>query len=237
MSSEESTPLARRILIIDDELPIRRAIANAMRTIADEVLHAESAAQGIDLAAAERPDLVILDLGLPDREGVEVCHEIRRWATMPIIVLSARHSEREKVRLLNAGADDYVTKPFNLDELTARVRAQLRRASLHEPGGATEMRIGDLLIELPRRRVSRDNRRIELTPLEWEILSVLARHAGRTLTHQQIFEAAWSRKFGNAQQYLRVHVTNLRRKIEMEPAEPKVIVTDPGVGYRLETDG
>ena len=233
---EEFAPLATSVLIIDDEPPIRRAVANAMHGTAERVIEADTAARGIDLAAAERPELIILDLGLPDQEGEQVCREIRRWATMPIVVLSARHSQREKVGLLNAGADDYITKPFNLEELTARVRAQLRRARLQSPAGSTTLNLGDLCIDLSRRRVSRAGHRIDLTPLEWGILSTLTTNAGRTLTHQQIFNTVWRQEFGNAQQYLRVHITNLRRKIELDPADPKVIVTEPGVGYRVEAE-
>ena len=228
--------LAKTILIVDDDPPIRRAIANAMQGTAENVIEAETAARGIDLAAAERPELIILDLGLPDQEGVEVCREIRRWATMPIVVLSARHSHQEKVSLLDAGADDYVTKPFSLEELTARVRAQLRRARLQSPTDAAVISIGELCIDMPRRRVTRAGQRIELTPLEWGILTTLAASAGKTLTHHQIFDAVWQRQFGNAQQYLRVHITNLRRKIELDSADPRVIVTEPGVGYRMEAE-
>jgi two-component system KDP operon response regulator KdpE len=226
---------AHRLLIVEDEPQIRRAVKNALATVAERIVEAATGAEGIDAAATEQPDLVILDLGLPDLPGIEVCREIRRWAQMPIVVLSARHSEQEKVDLLNAGADDYVTKPFSTQELAARVRAQLRRAS----GGpnraiATLALSDDLVLDFPRRTVSRRGEPIRLTPLEWEILQTLAREAGRTLTHQQIFDAAWGRSFGNPQQYLRVHITNLRRKIELDPAHPQIIVTDPGVGYRCE---
>ena len=209
---------ARTLLVIDDELQIRRAVRNALRDTADRVLESETGAAGIDLAAVERPELVVLDLGLPDMPGIEVCREIRRWATMPIVVLSARHSEEEKVLLLNAGADDYVTKPFSMPEFTARVHAQLRRARTPgSPAGSTVTLPDGLVIDFVRRTVARAGEPIRLTPLEWEILRALAHEPGRTLTHQQIFDAAWAQKFGNAQQYLRVHMTNLRRKIEVTP--------------------
>jgi len=222
------------IVIIEDEPQIRRAVKHALGTFADRILEAASGEAGIACAAAERPDLVVLDLGLPDMPGLEVCQALRRLAAMPIVVLSVRDSEQDKVALLNAGADDYVTKPFSTLEFAARVRAQLRRAQLG-PGGASLLELGDLTIDLARRRVTRTGREsTHLTPTEWSILRTLAAQAGRTLTHQQIYDAVWGRRFGNPQQYLRVYVTNLRRKIEANPTRPRVIVTEPGVGYRLE---
>jgi two-component system KDP operon response regulator KdpE len=228
-------PHARIVLVIDDELQIRRAVKNALRDTADRIVDAATGAEGIDLAAAERPELVVLDLGLPDMAGIDVCREIRRWATMPIVVLSARHAEEEKVQLLNAGADDYVTKPFSILEFTARVRAQLRRArSPGDPVGTTLRTPDGLTIDFAKRTITRLGDLIRLTPLEWDILRALAREPGRTLTHQQIFDAVWGRQFGNPQQYLRVHITNLRRKVETDSSRPQLIVTEPGVGYRFE---
>jgi two-component system KDP operon response regulator KdpE len=223
------------ILVIDDEPQIRRALRNALREVADRVLEAESGSAGIDLAATQSPELVVLDLGLSDIPGDEVCREIRRFATMPIVVLSARHDEEDKVRLLSLGADDYVTKPFSTNELLARVKAQLRRArtqsSTHHD---TPIVAGDLTIDIARRIVLRDTHQLHVTPIEWNILRALALSAGRTLTHQQLFDAVWGREFGDPQRYLRVHITNLRRKIEPHPAAPRHIVTEPGVGYRFE---
>jgi two-component system KDP operon response regulator KdpE len=168
--------------------------------------------------------------------GVEVCREIRRRSAVPIIVLSARHSEHEKVDLLNAGADDYVTKPFSVLELAARAKAQVRRAkTLAAAANSTApVAVGGLLVDTVARRVARDGTQIHLTPIEWQILATLLASAGRTLTHQQIFDAVWGREFGSPQQYLRVHITNLRRKIEVDPAAPQIIVTEPGVGYRVD---
>ena len=226
---------ARALLLIEDDAPIRRALRNALTELADRVLEAATGQAGIDLAAAERPELVILDLGLPDLPGLTVCQELRSWSRIPIVVLSARHSDAEKVALLNAGADDYVTKPFSPAELAARVRAHLRRARL--PSGddiATVLEAYGLTIDLLRRRVSRGAHVIRLTPIEWDILRALVTNAGRTLTHQQIFDAVWGAAAGNPQQYLRVHITNLRRKVETEPTRPALIVTEPGVGYRAE---
>jgi two-component system, OmpR family, KDP operon response regulator KdpE len=226
---------ARVILVIEDDAQIRRAVKNALSDLASRVIEAATGRSGIDLAAAERPELVILDLGLPDVPGIEVCREIRRWAATPILVLSARHAEAEKVELLTVGADDYVTKPFSVLEFAARVRALLRRA--RTPGALTgavlETRDG-LTIDFTHRTLSRNGEQIRLTPLEWEILSALAKAAARTLTHQQIFDAVWGRNFGNPQQYLRVHITNLRRKIEKDASNPQLIMTEPGVGYRFE---
>jgi two-component system, OmpR family, KDP operon response regulator KdpE len=226
---------ARSVLVIEDDVQIRRALQSALRDTADRVVEASTGAEGIDLATVERPEIVVLDLGLPDMPGVQVCREIRRWATMPILVLSARHAEDEKVLLLNAGADDYVTKPFSILEFTARVQAHLRR--LHGPAAPASAHLetaDGLSIDFTRRAVARGRDTIRLTPIEWGILQALARQPGRTLTHQQIFDAVWGRAFGNPQQYLRVHITNLRRKIELDSARPRNILTEPGVGYRFE---
>ena len=230
-----ATVRARTVLVIEDDAPIRRALRHALAEAADRVLEAPTGQAGLDLAAAERPELVILDLGLPDLPGLTVCRELRSWSRAPIVVLSARHSDTEKVELLNAGADDYVTKPFSPSELAARVRAHLRRALL-PPGDevATVIEVHGLTIDLLRRRVSRAGQVVRLTPIEWDILRTLATNAGRTLTHQQIFDAVWGPAAGNPQQYLRVHITNLRRKVEADPARPVLIVTEPGVGYRVE---
>ena len=192
----------------------------------------------MDLAAASPPDLIVLDLGLPDMPGADVCREVRNWGAMPIVVLSARHAEQEKVTLLNLGADDYVTKPFSTLEFSARVRAQLRRSqSLPGQSQSATVTVRGLTIDLARRRVSRGTGLIHLTPIEWDILRTLVTVSGRTLTHQQIFDAVWGQAFGNPQQYLRVHITNLRRKIERDPSQPECIVTEPGVGYRFEPEG
>ena len=228
-------PDADLVLVIDDEPQIRRAVRDALRDVTAKVDEAANGADGVSAATSGRPDLVVLDLGLPDMAGVEVCREIRRRSAVPIIVLSARHSEHEKVDLLNAGADDYVTKPFSVLELAARAKAQIRRAKTFAAGANTApVVIGALVVDTINRRVSRDDTPIHLTPIEWQILATLLAAAGRTLTHQQIFDAVWDREFGSPQQYLRVHITNLRRKIEADPATPQIIITEPGVGYRVE---
>ncbi len=226
------------LLVIDDEPQIRRVVRNVLSAPDTRVLEAGTGREGIDLAAAQRPDLIVLDLGLPDVSGLDVCREVRRWSTAPIIVLSARHSEREKTTLLDAGADDYVTKPFGPAELQARVRAQLRRAQMTATDGAPgPVRTGDLEIDLVARAVYRAGQRVRLTRIEWDLLRTLVTHAGRTLTHQQLFHDVWAgRSAGDAQQYLRVHVAHLRRKLEADTVRPRHILTEPGVGYRFETD-
>ena len=224
------------VLVIDDEPQIRRAVRDALRDITPRVDEASNGSSGIDAATNRHPDLIVLDLGLPDMAGVDVCREIRQRSAVPIIVLSARHSEHEKVDLLNAGADDYVTKPFSVLELAARAKAHIRRGkSLAAASGSTApVTIGNLLIDTVNRKVSREGTQLHLTPIEWQILATLLASAGKTLTHQQIFDAVWGRQFGSPQQYLRVHITNLRRKIELDPAAPQIIITEPGVGYRAE---
>ena len=222
----------RAVLVIDDEPQIRRALAHALAPAFERVLEAGTAGEGIDLAATARPDLVILDLGLPDRDGVAVCREIRGWSSVPIIVLSARHSEREKVALLDAGADDYITKPFGTAELQARVRAQLRRALAGTPG-QEPIELDGLRIDLAARTLAREDEEIHLTPTEWALLRTFINHAGKTLTHHQLFREVWPNSPGDPQQYLRVYVAALRRKIERDPVRPRLIVTEPGVGYRF----
>jgi two-component system KDP operon response regulator KdpE len=228
----------RRVLVIDDEPGIRRVVRNALRDDVSSVLEAPSGGDGLSIAAAERPDLIVLDLGLPDMDGIEVCRRLRAWTSVPILVLSARDSEDEKTALLDAGADDYVTKPFGPAELRARVRAQLRRAGMAKvPGGDEPLQVGDLLIDVARRTVTRNGSTVHLTPTEWGLLVALVKNAGKTITHQQLFRAVWGSAHGDAQQYLRVYVAHLRRKIEPNPYEPKYIVTEPGVGYRFEPEG
>jgi len=222
------------ILIVEDEPQIRRVVRHALEADADRIVEAATARDGIDLAAAERPALIVLDLGLPDAPGIKVCTEVRKWATMPIIVLSARHSESEKVALLEAGADDYITKPFSPVELRARVHAQLRRARMSElPGDADVIRYGDLDIDPGARVIRRAGQELHLTATEWDLLRFLLRNAGRTMTHQQIFHAVWPGSPGDPQQYLRVYVARLRRKLEVDAVRPRLITTELGVGYRF----
>ncbi|HEY3287476.1 MAG TPA: response regulator [Gemmatimonadaceae bacterium] len=237
------------VLVIDDEPQIRRVVRNALKAEALAVgdagpppavraLEAATGRDGIDIAAAELPALIILDLGLPDLTGIAVCREIRRWSRAPIIVLSARHEDTEKAALLDAGADDYMTKPFSTVELLARARAQLRRAS--QVGGPTtagdRVTIGDLTVDLALRRVARGEVVIHLTPTEWALLRTFIENPRKTLTHRQLFTAVWGNSEGDAPQYLRVYVGHLRRKIERDPMRPRYLQTEPGVGYRYEPD-
>jgi two-component system KDP operon response regulator KdpE len=225
------------ILVIDDEPQIRRDVRNALAEPEVRVVQAATGREGIDLAAAERPALVILDLGLPDVPGLDVCREIRSWSGAAIIVLSARHSDQEKVALLDAGADDYVTKPFSTVELQARVRVQLRRIRETPLSAAGQpIEVDGVRIDLAKPGLTRGDEVVHLTRTEWDLLRALLKHAGRTLTHRQLFTAVWGNSHGDAQQLLRVHVRNLRRKIEADPVRPRLIVTEPGVGYRFEPD-
>jgi len=223
------------VLIIEDEPQIRRVVRNALAADHTRFLEAGTGAQGIDLAASEQPGLVVLDLGLPDIPGIDVCREIRSWSSVPIVVLSARHSDQEKALLLDAGADDYITKPFSTLELAARVRAHRRRyEAAQEHLRAHAVTAGSLVIDLVARTARRGEETIHLTPIEWSLLRAFVTQAGRTLTHRQLFQAVWGGVAGDPQQYLRVHVANLRRKIEEDPVRPTLIVTEPGVGYRFE---
>jgi two-component system KDP operon response regulator KdpE len=220
------------LLVVEDEVDIRRAVGAALRDQHPAIVEASTGMAGISAVDTSNPDLIILDLGLPDIDGLAVCERIRTKTAAPIIVLTARHGEADTVALLNAGADDYVTKPFSTQELAARVSAQLRRSRAPRP--AHELILADgLVIDLHLRQALRDNTVIRLTPIEWALLSVLVSDPGRVFTHQQLFAAVWKRSFGDARLYLRVHVTNLRRKIERNPADPHVIITEPGVGYRF----
>src|SRR5262245_2025866 len=214
----------RTILVIDDEPPIRRAVRNALSGPDVRVVDAATAREGLDQAASERPDLIVLDLGLPDKAGIDVCRDIRTWSDVPILVLSARHADEEKAALLDAGADDYLTKPFSTLELQARVRALLRRNTRISGSQGQTITSGSLVIDLGARVVRRGGAEVHLTPIEWDLLRVLATDAGRTLTHQQLFKKVWSgRSHGDAQKYLRVHIANLRRKIERDVLRPEHI--------------
>jgi two-component system KDP operon response regulator KdpE len=228
----------RTVLVIDDEPQIRRVVRNALASDESRVIDAATGAEGLDRAAAEQPDLIVLDLGLPDLAGAEVCRALRAWTNVPILVLSARHSDTEKAALLDVGADDYVTKPFSTVELQARVRALIRRHVKSESHDrSTTFTAGDITIDHVARTVTRHGREVHLTPIEWELLRVLTTNAGRTLTHQQLFDQVWrGRSYGDAQAYLRVHVAHLRRKLEADPVRPRHIRTEAGVGYRFVAD-
>ena len=224
---------ARVALVIDDESQIRRVLAHALADDFRQVLEAADGAAALDLVRLNQPSLIVLDLGLPDTPGDVLCREIRKLSTVPILVLSARHADHEKALLLDAGADDYVTKPFSTLELKARVRALMRRASVPEETGP-RIRNRELTMDLDARTLTKGDIAVHLTPIEWELVHVLMSHSGKTMTHRQLFSAVWpGRQYGDAQQYLRVHIANVRRKIEANPLEPYYIITEPGVGYRF----
>ena len=222
----------RTILVVDDEPLIRRVVRDALADGDTRTIEAATGREAIEVARNERPDLVVLDLGLPDVPGIDVCRTVRGWTDVPILVLSARHSDAEKVLLLDNGADDYVTKPFSTSEFQARVRALLRRAPRDEAD--SHIVAGDLVLDRVAHTATVDGVDVHLTPIEWQLLRTLATKPDRTLTHRQLFASAWpGRVHGDAQHYLRVHMTHLRRKLEREPARPRHIVTELGVGYRF----
>jgi two-component system KDP operon response regulator KdpE len=220
-----------RILVVDDELAIRRFLHTVLSSEEFSLNEAENGHAGLAAAAAFRPDVILLDLGLPDLDGIEVIKRIREWSQVPIIVLSVRDREDDKVRALDAGADDYLTKPFGVGELLARIRAALRR-SLQEV--AERMFISnDLQVDLGSRRVTANGADISLTPTEYDILRLLVAHAGKVLTHSQILKQVWGMAYLEQPHVLRVNISNLRRKLESDPSRPQHIITEPGVGYRL----
>ena len=219
-----------RVLIVDDEPQILRALQTNLRGAGYDVTTAATARDALAAAAVANPEAVILDLVLPDGRGTDVARELRRWSSAPIIVLSAVGDEHEKVAALDAGADDYVTKPFGIDELLARLRAALRRAA---PSTEPVLRIGDLTIDLEKRSVAVDGRDVALTPNEFELLRYLAQNEGKLLTHRAILREVWGHAYEQESHYLHVYVSQLRRKIEADPARPRYILTEPGAGYRL----
>jgi two-component system KDP operon response regulator KdpE len=223
------------VLVVDDEPQIVRGLKIILRDAGYAVESAETKAQALALLASRPPDALVLDLVLPDGQGVEVCREVRRWSRLPILVLSAVGDEREKVRALDAGADDYVTKPFGTDELLARLRAVMRRSA--DQSGGSELSIGDLVIDVPDRRVVRGGQEVHLTPIEFDLVRVLAQHGGRLVTHRQLLQEVWGPEYGQETHYLRVHVAHIRAKLEVDPSRPQYLITEPGVGYRLRDPG
>ncbi len=221
------------VLIIEDEPPIRRFLSTALEGAGYRSLEAASAEEGLSLAASHNPDLVLLDLGLPDRDGLEVIRRLRQWSAMPIIILSARDKERDKIDGLDAGADDYLTKPFAVGELHARIRAALRRAARPSLDEEPLFVFEGLKVDLERRQVWRDGREIHLTPNEFKLLAYLARNAGKVVTHGQLLRAVWGGAGPDQSHYPRVFVHQLRHKLESDPARPRYIRTEAGVGYRL----
>jgi two-component system, OmpR family, KDP operon response regulator KdpE len=225
-----ASPDGARVLVVDDEPQILRALEITLRRAGYEVDTARTAGDALAAAAARPPEAVILDLLLPDGRGTAVCRELREWSSMPILVLSAVEDEAEKVAALDAGADDYVTKPFSVEELLARLRAALRRSV---PERRQVLEVGELRIDLPRRLVTVRGEGVSLTPTEYELLRLLAENEGRLLTHPMILQKVWGPAYGRESNYLHVYVSHLRRKIEPDPTRPSYILTEPGVGYRL----
>jgi len=224
-----------RILLVDDEVAIQRAVGPLLRARGYEVDIAGTGADALRMAAERRPDLIVLDLGLPDLEGTEVCRRVRATSAIPIVVLSARGAEADKVNALDLGADDYVTKPFGPEELLARIRAALRRVASEEPGDTGLFHAGDLTIDYDRRRVLRADTEIRLTPKEFELLSLLARNHDRVLTHRAILKAIWGPHAVEQPEHLWTLVAQLRKKIEPDPARPRYLLSEPWVGYRFAT--
>ncbi|MFF8811137.1 response regulator [Streptomyces pactum] len=224
-----------RVLVVDDEPQIVRALVINLKARHYEVDAAPDGATALRLAAARHPDVVILDLGLPDMDGVEVIRGLRGWTRVPVLVLSARQTSDEKVEALDAGADDYVTKPFGMDELLARLRAAVRRA---EPGGHSEAPVivttPSFTVDLAAKKVNREGRDVRLTPTEWHLLEVLVRNTGRLVSQKQLLQEVWGPSYGTETNYLRVYMAQLRRKLEADPSHPRHFITEPGMGYRFE---
>ena len=225
------------VLVIEDEAQIRRFLRATLTANGYQLLEATTAQEGLVQAATRQPEVVILDLGLPDLDGLEVTRRLREWTAVPIIVLSARGQESDKVTALDAGADDYLTKPFSVGELLARLRVALRHAARtsQEPGEPT-FAVGELCVDLGRRQVSIAAQQVHLTPIEYKLLTTLVRYAGRVVTHRQLLQEVWGPGHTEASHYLRVYMGQLRHKLEADPARPRYLVTEPGVGYRLKTD-
>ncbi|MEU3983077.1 response regulator [Streptomyces sp. NPDC026672] len=225
-----------RVLVVDDEPQIVRALVINLRARAYEVDAAADGRSALELAASRHPDVIVLDLGLPDMDGVEVIKGLRGWTRVPILVLSARHSSDEKVEALDAGADDYVTKPFGMDELLARLRAAVRRAEPVAGGGEDEVLVetAGFTVDLAAKKVNRGGRDVRLTPTEWHLLEVLVRNTGRLVSQKQLLQEVWGPSYGTETNYLRVYMAQLRRKLESNPSHPKHFITEPGMGYRFE---
>jgi two-component system KDP operon response regulator KdpE len=220
------------VLVVDDEAQLRRALRVNLKARGYDVEVAEDGRTGLELAAKRQPDLVIVDLGLPDIDGVDVVRGLRGWTTVPIIVLSARTEQAEKVAALDAGADDYVTKPFGMDELLARMRAALRRVAVGEE--SPTIVTPDFTVDLAAKRVTTAGGEVRLTPTEWHIVATLVRHRGKLVGQRQLLREVWGPQYGTETNYLRVYIAQLRRKLEPDHTHPRYFVTEPGLGYRFE---
>ena len=225
-----------RVLVVDDELQIRRTLAINLRARGYQVDLAATGEEALKAVADQQPDVVVLDLGLPDMDGVEVIRGLRGWTRVPILVLSTRHSSDEKVEALDASADDYVTKPFGMDELLARLRASVRRAEPVAGGGEDDVLVetDGFTVDLAAKKVNRAGKDVRLTPTEWHLLEVLVRNTGRLVSQKQLLQEVWGPSYGTETNYLRVYMAQLRRKLEADPSHPKHFITEPGMGYRFE---
>ncbi|GAA3686121.1 response regulator [Arthrobacter ginkgonis] len=219
------------VLIVDDEVPILRALEINLKARGYTTVTALAGQGALDQAANHRIDLLILDLGLPDIDGVEVIHRLRRWSDVPVIVVSARHGSNDKIQALDAGADDYVTKPFGMDELLARMRAALRRGAA---GNDPVVETADFVVDLAAQRVTRDGEPVRLTPTEWAILELLVRNSGALVTHEELLRRVWGPAYAGETAYLRVYLAQLRRKLEPDPGNPRHLLTETGMGYRFK---
>ena len=224
------------VVVVEDEPQIRRFVRSALESEGWQVFEADTAQRGLSEAGTRKPDLLVLDLGLPDRDGLELIRDVRGWSAVPIIVLSARADEADKIAALDAGADDYLTKPFGIGELLARVRANLRRPRVANPDGSVEeplFSFGDVVVDRQARLVRRGGVEVHLTPLEYRLLTVLVSNAGRVLTHRQLLREVWGPSHAGQSHYLRIYMGHLRQKLEADPAQPKHLLTETAVGYRL----
>lgn len=222
-----------RVLVVDDDLAIRRFLRTALHAYGYTVFEASSGEDALAEVVTKRPDLLILDIGLPGKNGIEITRELREWSNIPILILSVKDQEKEKIDALDAGADDYLTKPFSVGELTARMRVAIRHANKQENEPIFET--GELSIDMSRRIVTLKKEEVALTPTEYDLLKILAQEAGKVLTHRQIIHLLWGGSYPGETHLLRVNISNLRKKIEPDPSRPSYIVTEPGVGYRLRT--
>ena len=224
------------ILVVEDELPIVRFLRSSLTNHGYRFIQATTARAALDQAVSARPDMIILDLGLPDLDGLEVIRQLREWTTLPIIVLSARGQESDKVAALDAGADDYLTKPFGVGELLARIRVITRHAARMDDKTEPAFSVGKLRVDLSKRQVFLAENEVHLTPIEYKLLATLIRYAGKVVTHRQLLKEVWGPAYAEESQYLRVYMTQLRHKLEADPARPRYLTTELGVGYRLKVE-
>jgi two-component system, OmpR family, KDP operon response regulator KdpE len=225
-----------KVLLIEDEPQMRRFLRASLSTSGTTLIEAATGREGLAAASSHSPDIILLDLGLPDIDGLEVTKRLREWTRTPIIVLSARDKEDDKIAALDGGADDYLTKPFSIQELLARIRVAERHAASGAEKEESVHEVGDLVVDLAKRVVTRHGEEVRLTPIEWKLLVTLVRNAGRVLTYQQLLKEVWGPRYATQKQYLHVYIGHLRSKLEPEPARPRFLLTDAGVGYRLKAE-